>query len=224
MAEMLLETPLFPLNLVLVPGMALPLHIFEPRYRRMTCDCLDSDQQLGIVLALAGGEQASHEMPARVGTLARIVDYERLPDGRYNLLAVGTQRFEIVELRHDHPYLSGLVRLLPEGQDGCGTQTLAELARDARAVLGNYLRHVLAIVGSEEGKIAIPDDPVELSYIMVMCLARDDAEKQRLLEMTSVARRLRAGIRLLRVDGQELARQAERIPHVPPEQRRAALN
>ena len=220
MAEVLLETPLFPLSLVLVPGMALPLHIFEPRYRRMTCDCLDSNQQVGVVLALPGVAEAS----ARVGTLARIIDYERLPDGRYNLLALGTKRFEIIELRHDHPYLSGLVRLLPEQCDGCGTSTLSDLAREARLALGTYLRHVLTLVGGEDGKIAIPEDPIELSYVIVMCLARADAEKQRLLEMSSVARRLRAGTRLLRAESQELALQAERSPLPPSDQNRAALN
>ena len=90
MSATLLGIPLFPLHVVLFPGMALPLHVFEPRYRRMTSDCLDSNLPIGIVLALPGSVQG-HEIPAPVGTFARIVDYERLPDGRYNLLTVGTQ-------------------------------------------------------------------------------------------------------------------------------------
>ncbi|MBF6589855.1 MAG: LON peptidase substrate-binding domain-containing protein [Ktedonobacterales bacterium] len=220
MADDLLETPLFPLNVVLVPGMALPLHIFEPRYRRMTCDCLDSEMQVGVVLGLPGGE-SGNALPARVGTLARIVDYERLPDGRYNLLALGTQRFEIVELRHDHPYLSALVRLLPDREE---PGDLESLALEARAALTEYLRLVLEQVGGNEGEIGIPSEPCDLSYIMVMCLACDDAEKQRMLEMTSVAGRLRTGIQLLRTETEMLAAQAEHLPQHPGDNSRASLN
>jgi Lon protease-like protein len=220
MADEVVETPLFPLNVVLVPGMALPLHIFEPRYRRMTCDCLDSEMQIGVVLAQPGSELGD-EIPARVGTLARIVDYERLPDGRYNLLTVGTQRFEIVELRHDRPYLSAVIRLLPDAE---APRDVAALAGEARAALEEYLRLVLALVGSGECDIGIPENPTELSYIIVMCLACEDAEKQQLLELTSVADRLEASIELLRLDIAELNAQAEHLPHRPPDSRRTATN
>lgn len=223
MADEQWETPLFPLNVVLVPGMALPLHIFEPRYRQMTCDCLDSDVQVGIVLARPASEQGQ-EIYARVGTLARIVDYERLPDGRYNLLAVGTERFEVLELRHGRPYLSALVRRLPDEDERRTPARLMDLAGEARAALAEYLRHVLTIVGNADCEIAVPDEPVELSYVIVMCLAREDADKQRLLEMTSVSRRLEAGARLLRADNHALAHQAARMSHEPPDERHAALN
>jgi Lon protease-like protein len=220
MADTLLETPLFPLKVVLVPGMALPLHIFEPRYRQMTCECLDSNTQVGVVLALPGGGPGD-ERPAHVGTLARIVDYERLPDGRYNLLAMGTQRFEIVELRHDRPYLSALIRLLPDRDEPGDVESLAE---EARVTLEEYLRHVLEVIGSEHLDIGVPDDPVDLSYIIIMCLGRDDGEKQRMFEETSIARRLELGIEYLRADIKELSQQMERLPHGPPSDRHATLN
>ena len=116
MADQIIEIPLFPLNLVLFPGMVQPLHIFEPRYREMTKFCLDSNITFGITLA-APGSQLGVEQPALCGTLARIADYQRLPDGRYNLITVGVQRFEIVEVRRDKPYLSARARLLPGGAD-----------------------------------------------------------------------------------------------------------
>src|SRR5690348_5066740 len=108
MADELFEVPLFPLNVVLFPGMALPLHIFEPRYRKLTADCLADQAPFGVVLAMPEGE-FGQEVPARVGTLARIVDYEQLPDGCYNILTVGTRRFEIVELRREKKYSTALV-------------------------------------------------------------------------------------------------------------------
>src|SRR6185312_13797003 len=117
MASQLLEIPLFPLHVVLFPGMALPLHIFEPRYRRMTSDCLDSNLPLGITLAMPGSAKG-HEIPARVGAFARIIDYERLADGRYNLLTIGTQRFRIVELQQGKRlYLTGCVEPLEDTPD-----------------------------------------------------------------------------------------------------------
>ena len=105
----LFEVPLFPLSVVLFPGMALPLHIFEPRYRDMMADCLADQAPFGVVLAIAE-QPHGQEVPAKIGTLARIADYEQLPDGRYNLLALGTRRFQILETRHERPYLTGLVR------------------------------------------------------------------------------------------------------------------
>src|SRR6185312_15492354 len=138
--------PLFPLHVVLFPGMALPLHVFEPRYRRMTSDCLDSNLPIGIVLALPGSIQG-HEIPAPVGTFARIVDYERLPDGRYNLLTVGTQRFRIVEEeRESHLYLAAQVEPLDDVPDADVRQQ-AQLAAEAHEMLGVYLRTVLALLG-----------------------------------------------------------------------------
>lgn len=193
MAGTLLEIPLFPLHVVLFPGMALPLHIFEPRYRKMTADCLDSNLPIGIVLALPGSTQG-HEIPARVGTFARIVDYERLPDGRYNLLTVGTQRFHVVEERHEnHPYLTGRVEPLDDIPDE-NAQEQARLATQAHEVLGNYLRTVLTLLGSEDRAIEVPEDATDLSYLIATCLGCDDDQKQQFLENTSVSARLAAGI------------------------------
>lgn len=208
MAGPLLDIPLFPLHVVLFPGMALPLHIFEPRYRRMTSDCLDSNLPIGIVLALPGSIQG-FEIPARVGTFARIVDYERLPDGRYNLLTIGTQRFRIVEEQRDSQlYLMGRVEPLDDVPDVDGREQ-AYLAAEAHEALARYLRTVLALLGSEERAIAVPEDAVDLSYLIATCLGCDDDEKQRLLETTSLSGRLTAGIHGLRDEIAALERQSE---------------
>lgn len=200
------EVALFPLDVVLFPGMALPLHIFEPRYRQMMDDCLADRAPFGVVLVEAEGEPAQ-EAPARIGTLARIADYERLPDGRFNLLARGTRRFEVLEVRHDRPYLTGLVRPLDDEDEARppGRELLAE----ARAALHDYLRTMLLLVGGggDEQVIPIPDEPQDLSYLMGMCLTCEDCQKQSLLEMRSISRRLRAGARMLRKETHQLERQ-----------------
>ena len=242
MADELFEVPLFPLNVVLFPGMALPLHIFEPRYRAMTADCLADHAPFGVAM-LSDDSESDEETPARVGTLARIVDYEKLPDGCFNLLTVGAKRFEIVEVRHTKPYLTGLVRPLRDTDDP-SDPGMRELARNARDALQDYLRVVLALVQSEERKIGhgedeehdtpgaerritIPESPEELSFLIGMCLTCEDCDKQGLLEMTSIAARLRSGAEMLREEVEILERQIENQPAHEAEPRgsdRAMLN
>jgi Lon protease-like protein len=94
-----MEIPLFPLHTVLCPGIALPLHIFEPRYRLMIERCVRLDQPFGIVLIREGREVGGDTVAiAGVGTLAEIRQVTKLPDGRYDLLVVGSQRFAIEEV------------------------------------------------------------------------------------------------------------------------------
>ena len=204
MADQLIEIPLFPLNLVLFPGMVQPLHIFEPRYREMTRYCLDTNVAFGITLAASGGELGKEE-PARYGTLARIADYQRLPDGRYNLITVGVERFEIVELRHDKPYLSALARVLPED---IGVGNIASLTQEARSLLDDYLGLVLAVMEGGETTITAPHDTVELSYFVAVCLPCDDQVKQTLLEAPTAVERLSRERELLR---KEIASISEQI-------------
>ena len=197
MADELFEVPLFPLNIVLFPGMALPLHIFEARYRKMASDCLADQAPFGIVLALPEGAFEQEE-PARVGTLARIVDYEQLPNGCYNILTVGTRRFEIVEVRREKKYITALVRPYPDAEEP-GEAGLPELVSEAQKALRAYLEVVLTLIGgSEDRTIEIPDDAEGLSYLIGMCLTCEDYDKQELLEMNSVSRRLQSGIRAMR--------------------------
>jgi uncharacterized protein len=93
------ELPLFPLNTVLFPGMPIQLYIFEQRYKEMIHDCLKSSQPFGVVLIRNGKEANSHlAEPHYVGCSARILDVEPLEEGRMNLVALGQQRFRILEL------------------------------------------------------------------------------------------------------------------------------
>jgi len=100
--------PLFPLNVVLLPGEHLPLHIFEPRYRRMVRECLEASQPFGILLAVKDGI-------VKVGCSAEIeLVTKRYDDGRMDILTIGRQPFRVVELFQDDPLLEGMVDYLDD--------------------------------------------------------------------------------------------------------------
>jgi uncharacterized protein len=111
-----MELPLFPLNTVLCPGIALPLHIFEDRYRALVKHCIDSSSPFGVVLIREGREVGTGAISfTGVGTIAEIRDAGKHDDGRYDLLVVGTRRFEIRRvLSGRRPYLVAEVDLLDE--------------------------------------------------------------------------------------------------------------
>jgi Lon protease-like protein len=111
-----MELPLFPLNTVLCPGIALPLHIFEERYRELVRHCIDSSSPFGIVLIREGREVGTGAISfTGIGTVAEIRDAGRYEDGRYDLLVVGTRRFEIRRvLSGRRPYLMAEVDVLDE--------------------------------------------------------------------------------------------------------------
>jgi Lon protease-like protein len=212
--------PLFPLDMVLFPGMALPLHIFEPRYREMVAECLEDHAPFGVVLARPESLYGL-EVPHAVGTLARIDDGECLTDGRYNILARGMHRFRIVQESRDRAYLRGLVTPVCDVDES--RDVLLALAGEARDEFRDYLGIVLTLVGSEVREIAIPRDATELSHTIAMCLTSEDSEKQKLLEMTSASERLQAEIALLRTETQMLCAQVE-SPLPPSGTNRALLN
>jgi len=111
-----MELPLFPMNSVLCPGIALPLHIFEDRYRELVRHCIDTTSPFGIVLISEGREVGTGAISfTGIGTIAEIRDAGRYEDGRYDLLVVGTRRFEIRRvLSGRRPYLMAEVDVLDE--------------------------------------------------------------------------------------------------------------
>jgi len=134
-----MDLPLFPLHTVLFPGVALPLHVFEDRYRAMVERCLAERSPFGVVLIREGREVGPGDLAvAGVGTVAEIREATRRPDGRFDLLAVGTQRFRLDSVEWDaEPYLVG--RVTPLGE------VLGEPAR-AKAlgehVVGLFIRYL----------------------------------------------------------------------------------
>jgi Lon protease-like protein len=134
-----MELPLFPLHAVLFPGVALPLRVFEPRYRAMVGHCLSVGQPFGVVLIRDGREVG--EVPAalaNVGTTAIIRQAGRYPDGRMDIVTVGGRRFRIDALDTERePYLVGRVEILDEP---IGERE--EARRIARRVSGSFLRYL----------------------------------------------------------------------------------
>lgn len=107
--------PLFPLPVVLFPGAVMPLHIFEPRYRRMVARCLEYDRRFGLLYHDADRMGPFERTTGRVGTVAEIGEFRILPDGRSLLLAQGVERFRIVDgIESDTPYLEALVEPLDD--------------------------------------------------------------------------------------------------------------
>jgi Lon protease-like protein len=134
-----MELPLFPLNSVLSPGIALPLHIFEERYRAMIRHCLETTSPFGVVLIREGRETGVGAISfSGIGTIAEIRDAGRDDDGRYDLLVVGTRRFEIrTVLNGKSPYLVADVDVLDEA---IGDEQAAQrLARRATRRFVTYL-------------------------------------------------------------------------------------
>jgi hypothetical protein len=188
--------PLFPLGGVLVPGLLLPLRIFEPRYRALVADLLErpeSQRVFGVVAIRAGhevgagGVQALHE----VGTTAVVREVGDAGDGTIALLTSGAVRFRLhgVDDQSGTPYLTGLVSPL-EDVDGDD----ADVAGLARAAGLRYTDYRLRL-GAEPTDL--PSSPRVLSYLVAAGMALDVADRQRLLEAPDTARRLVAELALL---------------------------
>ena len=137
-----MDLPLFPLHTVLCPGIALPLHVFEERYRLLVERCLERSEPFGVVLIRQGREVGPLEgRIARIGTTAVIREAGHYPDGRYDLVTVGDQRFRIERLAAaNEPYLVADVRYLDEPiGDGDTARGLSE------RVSGRFLRYLEAL-------------------------------------------------------------------------------
>ncbi len=130
--------PMFPLGTLVFPGAALPLHVFEPRYRRLTADCLAGDPSFGIVLIARGSEVGGGEERTAVGTKVVITKAASLADGRWLLMVRGEQRIRITQWLEDDPYPLALVEEWPD-PDGPADVPLREQAiaavRRTRALL-----------------------------------------------------------------------------------------
>ena len=186
------ELPLFPLNVVLFPGMRLPLHIFEERYKLMIGTCMVTDQTFGVALIRSGSEVGGPAEVHAVGTTARILTVDRLPEGRMNLVAVGVDRFRLLERLHDQPYARGRVALLPDDTQ----PSAAALAGQVSRKLTRYLV-ARGAPADRVRSLELPSEPLALSYLVAALLKAPVEQRQRLLEAPSVAARLRQELALL---------------------------
>ena len=110
------DLPLFPLNTVLFPGMVLPLHIFEERYKLMVNRCLEEELPFGVLLIREGREVGEQAVPHEVGTTTVIAGATRLDGGQLNIVTIGHERFRLRSIRYDQPYLVGDAEPWPLGR------------------------------------------------------------------------------------------------------------
>lgn len=179
--------PLFPLHTVLFPGTPITLHIFEPRYRLMIEQCLQTGQPFGVVLIREGREALGPlAQPHPVGCTAQITDVERLPNGHMNIVAVGGERFHIVELSYDQPYLVGTVEPFPPA-DPDQPATLAA-AHQLRPWVERYLAILSRALQSDSlDPAALPNDPLALGYFAAALVQIPADQKQSLLATRQAA-------------------------------------
>jgi len=168
--------PLFPLEVVLFPGVPLPLHIFELRYKEMIGECRTNQTPFGVIRALEQGI-------AEIGCTAEIVSVTKeYADGRLDLVAEGRKRFEVLELNQERSFLRAEVLLLP---DEPGAPAPEDNARTIQAH-----REIMALAGAVQDLSTANRDA--LSFALAGSLPLDLDFKQKLLAMGSEAERLRA--------------------------------
>ena len=183
-----MEIALFPLpNLVLFPHIVVPLHIFEERYKLMINNCIDRSEVFGLVLLRSGAEEETEETIHRVGVTARIVEVERLDEGRMNILCEGEKRFRIYRFSQQMPFWKGSVDFVND-EERHATESLYDQVAELYRSVANLSAK---LSGSEEAEVALPESPTDLSYMVSYILDIDPEEKQKLLEMDSTAERLR---------------------------------
>jgi Lon protease-like protein len=197
--------PLFPLQVVLFPGTALPLHIFEPRYRQMLADCLAGSRRFGITPAGAASESPD---PGMAGCVAEVKANEQLPDGRSNVLVMGGARFLLRNVfAAPEPYYTGLVE---EFEEESGTLPAADMVKELRERFTEYFRVLRLLNDAEPEDPSLPDAPLALSFAVSAAVESDAPTKQALLITRSTRDRVTQLLRML----PGLTRQLESALHV----------
>ena len=207
--------PLFPLNVVAFPGMTVPLHVFEDRYRALVRHLLTlpdpAERVFGIVTIREGYEVGNHEARSmyRTGCLMQLTEAEPYDDGRFDVVAVGRERVRVVATETSEPFLRAEVESL-DGREELSPDTAREAAR-ALALFGDYRTAVSALRGDDVMVGTLPRDPEMLSYVLASTCALTLPERQQLLESPSTVERLGLLRRLMRRELQAMAA----VPSLP---------
>jgi len=197
--------PLFPLgHTVLFPGVVLPLHVFEERYRELIRTLVEqpeaSPRRFGVVAIRQGwevGEDAAEALHG-VGCAAELRRVSRHLDGRYDIVTVGADRFRLLEVdRSSRPYLVGSVQWLPADPQPAG-RTADTLAASVGVLFGEYVAAAAALQARPAPAPELPAEPAELSYLVASAAVLSLDDRQGLLEAASLQERLRAELRLLK--------------------------
>lgn len=184
--------PMFPLGTPLLPGSVLPLHVFELRYRQMVQDILADDvdpPEFGVVMIERGHEVGGGEVRSMVGTVARIVDVQVTPDGRYALAAVGTERLRVSAWLPDDPYPLADVDRWPD--DDTGAVITADTIESLHARV-RQLNEIVRDIGelSPPPDTEISDDPQLALFHLAALSPLGAADRQRILVAPGSAERV----------------------------------
>ncbi len=185
------ELPLFPLPVVLFPGVPLPLHIFEPRYREMLSDIRLGNNFFGVSYFDSGNSEKEIPAIGSVGCVAEVSEEQSLPDGRANILTVGVVRYRIEEyVDNASPYLSVRVSFFEDQEED--DEALADRTRE---VADTFTRIARAVRALNDERTTLPDisdtEPQRLSFLVAAAMEIDVEVKQELLELRSTGERLR---------------------------------
>jgi Lon protease-like protein len=137
--------PLFPLtNAVFFPKTTFPIHVFEERYLRMTDEAMKGEKMIGIILLKKGWHHNYFGQPEiyRIGTVGKIREFQTLPDGTYNIVLQGIQRFRIIKEHHDSPYRQADVELLPNEPIGASEETIQQEKQSLIHIFSQFLKEV----------------------------------------------------------------------------------
>jgi uncharacterized protein len=191
MTPTVVEAPMFPLGTVLLPGAVLPLHVFEPRYRDLVRVCMAGDREFGVTLIERGSEVGGGDVRVDVGCMARILEADALPDGRWILATTGQRRIRVRRWLPDAPYPRAEVVDWPDEPAGPGTrQRCDEVLADLRRVLARAAELGEAVAPSTV-EIAT-EDPVLASHQLTALAPLGPLDRLRLLATPGPDERLDA--------------------------------
>ena len=184
------ELALFPLPVVLFPGMPMPLHIFEPRYRKMLTDIRAGDNLFGLSYFDSAASEKEIPPAGHIGCVAEVSETQALPDGRSNILTVGVIRYRAeAYVERGDPYLVVRPRFIEDDDED--NESLFANSRDVAAMF-TRVANSIRVINDERGNL--PDisdtEPQKLSFLVAAALEIEVETKQELLELRSTAERL----------------------------------
>jgi Lon protease-like protein len=187
--------PLFPLSTVLFPGMRLPLHIFEERYRLLVAHlrAQPEPRRFGVIAIRRGREVGAHGATAlhEVGCVATVRDISPHADGRFDLTTVGAERFKLLRVDDSLPYLQGEIEPLEDDASPSAGEAEAFAVNRVQAGFRAYLNALADRGGGVISVADLPDEPLLLSYVVGAAMIIDLPERQSLLAAPTTLDRLR---------------------------------
>ncbi len=217
--------PLFPLNIVLVPGLVAPLHIFEPRYRLMVNELLaipdEEHREFAMVAVREGRTFDTHGIDAfyPVGTATVIREVDELEDGRFDIVTTGSRRFHLLGVDADRPLLRAEVEFIEENDDG--SDGLAPI------LAADFLHYRSALAGRLQDEVSdmdeTPRDATVLSFLITAAMVLPMDQRQWLLGAPDTAERLRRARTLLRSET-ALIESLSSLPAIDPHLHTPSMN